>query len=78
MNFYEILFYNGEQMPPCYYLIDGIHGNNLEDVLREKLGEVVERVREILFLGDDFPERKICDGLYVLREDGLVSARINA
>ena len=65
-------------MPPCYYLIDGINGDNPENVLREKLGEIVKRVREILCLGDDFPERKIYDGLYLLSENGLVSARINA
>jgi hypothetical protein len=75
MNFYEILFYDGEQMPPCYYLIDGIYGDTPEDILKEKIGEVVKRVREILCLGDDFPVRKICDGLYLLRENGLVPSR---
>jgi len=75
MNLYEVLFYSGEEMPPAYYLIDGIEGETAEDALREQLGEVVKKVREIFGLGDDFPIRKIYDGLYVLRGDGLVSAR---
>ncbi|MFC1795039.1 hypothetical protein ACFL3Q_15810 [Planctomycetota bacterium] len=62
-------------MPPSYYLIDGIEGDTPEDALREKLGEVVKQVREVLCLGEEFPDRKIYDGLYLLREDGLVSAR---
>jgi hypothetical protein len=77
MNFYEILFYSGEQTPPSYYLIDGIEGDTPEVALREKCGEIIKRAREVLCLGDEFPDHKICDGLYLLRKDGLVSARIN-
>lgn len=75
MNLYEVLFYSGEEIPPSYYLIDGIEGETAEDALREQSGEVVKRIREIFGLGDEFPDRKIYDRLYVLREDGLVSAR---
>jgi len=75
MSFYEVLFYSGEEMPPAYYLIDGIEGETIEDALHERVGEVVKRIREIFCLGDEFPDRKIYDGLYVLRENGLVSAR---
>jgi len=75
MNLYEVLFYSGEEMPPAYYLIDGIEGEKAEDALRDHLEEIVNKIRQIFGLGDDFPDRKIYDGLYVLREGGLVSAR---
>lgn len=75
MSLYEVLFYSGEQMPPSYYLIDGIEGETAEDALREHLREVVKRVREIFGLGDEFSDRKIYEGLYILRADGLISAR---
>jgi len=67
MNLYEVLFYSGEEMPSAYYLIDGIEGETAEDALREQLGEVVKRVREIFGLGDEFPNRKIYDGLVSAR-----------
>ena len=75
MSFYEVLFYSGEEMPPAYYLIDGVEGDKAEDALRDHLVEIVQQVRQIFGLGNDFPDRKIYDGLYVLRENGLVSAR---
>ena len=75
MNLYEVLFYCGEEMPPAYYLIGGIEGEKAEDALRDQLGKVVKLVRQIFGLGDEFPDRKIYDDLYVLSEDGLVSAR---
>ena len=75
MSLYEVLFYSGEEMPPAYYLIDGVEGEKAEDALRDHMGEIVKQVRQIFVLGDDFPDRKIYDGLYVLKGDGLVSAR---
>jgi hypothetical protein len=78
MNFYEILFYSGEETPPFYYLIGGIEGVTPEAALHAKCAEIIKKVREELCLGNDFPDHKIRDGLYLLREDGLVSARINA
>jgi len=75
MRLYEVLFYSGEEMPPAYYLIDGVEGEKEEDALRDHMEEIVKQVRKIFVLGDEFPDRKIYEGLYVLKEDGLVSAR---
>ncbi len=78
MNLYEVLFYSGEEMPPSYYLIDGVEGETAEEALRKHILEIIKRVREIFCLGDDFPDNKICDSLYILRDGGLVSARVCA
>jgi len=75
MSFYEVLFYSGEEMPPAYYLIDGVEGEKAEDALRDHLEEIVKKIRQIFVLEDDFPDRRIYDGLYIMREDGLFSAR---
>ncbi len=77
MYMHEILFYNGEQFPPAYFLIDGIQANNPEDAFAQHLPYIVNRVREILGFGSEISDRKIQDGLYILREGGLVSAHVS-
>lgn len=74
MHFHEILFYNGEQFPPAYYLIDGIEANNPEDAFAHQLPYMLKRVREMLGFGSEISDRKIQDALYILRKGGLVSA----
>ena len=72
---YEVLFYCGEGMIPAYYLIDGIEGETIEDALRDKLAIITRLVREMFHLEKDFPDRKIYDALFVLKEDGLTSIK---
>lgn len=74
MYMHEILFYDGEQFPPAYYLIDGIQVNDPEDAFARHLPYIVNRVREMLGFGSEISDRKIHDALYILREGGLVSA----
>jgi len=68
------LFYNGEQFPPAYYLIDGIEANTPEDAFSHHLPYMVKRVREMLGFGSEISDRMIQDALYILKEGGLVSA----
>ncbi|MFB0553356.1 MAG: hypothetical protein ACETWQ_08580 [Phycisphaerae bacterium] len=72
---YEVLFYCGDGTIPAYYLIDGIEGETIEDALRDKLASITWLVREMFHLEKDFPERKIYDALFVVKEDGLTSIR---
>jgi len=75
MRFYEVLFYDGNVEPPAYYLIDGVGGESPEEALRANLARLSRQVRSALHLGDDYPEHKIHEVLYVVRSGGMVSAR---
>ena len=72
---YEVLFYNGDGLFPAYYLIVGIEEEIMENVSKNKLAGITQRVREMFHLGDDFPDRKIHEALFVLKEDGLNSIK---
>lgn len=75
---YEVLFYNGDGLLPAYYLIDGIEEESLENKSKKKLAGITQRVREMFHLGDDFPERKIHEALFILKEDGLIPIKRNS
>jgi hypothetical protein len=74
MYFHEILFYDGEQSPPAYYLIDGIEAVNPKDAFAHRSPDIVNRVREVLNFGSEISDEKILDALYILKKGGLVSA----
>ena len=69
---YEVVFYSGEEPFPAYYLIDEIGCENIEEELKNKLARITQRVRKMLGIGDDIPNWKIHEALYVLQEDGLI------
>ena len=75
MYFHEILFYNGDENPPAYYLIDGIQASSPEDIIANQLSSILSRVRETFGLGPEISDRKVRDSLYVLQEGGLFPAR---
>lgn len=72
---YEVLYYNGDGMFPAYYLIDGIESETIKKELKDKQASITQRVREMFHLGNDFPDRKIYEALFVLKEDGLISIK---
>ena len=69
---YEVLFYNGDGLFPAYYLIEGIEEEIMENMSKNKIAGITQRVREMFHLGDDFQDRKIHEALFVLKEDGLI------
>jgi len=73
---HEVLYYNGDGLFPAYYLIDGIEGETIKKELKDKQANITQRIREMFNLGDDFPDRKIHEAIFVLKEDGLVSIKI--
>lgn len=73
IKLYEVLFYNGDGLIPAYYLIDSIDSETIEKDFKDKLAIITQRVREMFHLGDEVPNRKIYESLFVLEEDGLIS-----
>ncbi len=71
---FEVLFYDGYQQPPVYYLIDGITGETPKQALADNLDAVTEKVRAVLRLDSDCSDHFIRKSLFVLRPGGLVSA----
>ena len=72
---HEVVFYSGDQPFPAYYLIDEIECENRQEELKNKLARITQRVRKMFGIGDDIPNWKIYEALYVLQEDGLISAK---
>jgi len=72
---HEVVFYSGDQPFPAYYLIDEIECEDIEEVLRNKLARITQRVRMMFDIRGDIPDSKIYEALYVLQEDGLISAK---
>jgi len=68
---HEVVFYSGDQPFPAYYLIDQLECENLGEELKNKLALITQRVRRMFAIGDDIPDRKVHEALYVLQEDGL-------
>ena len=75
IKLHEVVFYSGDQPFPAYYLIDEIEYENREEELKNKLAYIMQRVRKMFDIGDDIPDLKIYEALYVLQEDGLISAK---
>ena len=72
---HEVVFYSGDQPFPAYYVIDEIECESIEEVLKNKLARIMQRVRRMFDIGDDIPDWKIYKALYVLQEDGLIPAK---
>jgi hypothetical protein len=74
---YEALFYDGWADVPAYYLIDSIEGETAEDALAKNLDRLVQAARNSLnFSSETVSELHIKQAIYVLRGNGLVSARL--
>lgn len=71
---YEVLYYSGEMCPPVYYLIDGIEGFTPEEALISNMDQIIEKVRDLFCLDNDFSNRQVQSNLYVVRRDGLLPA----
>ncbi|MBI5001100.1 MAG: hypothetical protein HZB92_06190 [Euryarchaeota archaeon] len=69
---YNILFYNGDGIVPTYYVIDSVDGIAIKDGNKNKLINIVQKVREIFHLGDDFPDNRIYESLFILEENGII------
>ena len=67
-KWYEVVFYSGDGPFPAYYLIDTIQSESMdrEKELRDKLADITHRVREMFDIGDNIPDWKIYEALYVL------------
>ncbi len=72
---HEVVFYSGDQPFPAYYLIDEIESENTQEELKNKLARSMQRVRRMFDVGDDIPDWKIYEALYLLQEDGLISVK---
>ncbi|MFQ5791814.1 MAG: hypothetical protein ACE5JI_15180 [Acidobacteriota bacterium] len=70
---YEVLFYNGWQDVPAYYLVDSVEGRSPKEALTKHLPKVIGSVREQFSLGSHIDDDYICESLYVLRNNALVS-----
>ena len=71
---YEVLFYNGWQDVPAYYLVGSVEGRRPREALARQLAKVVADLRREFHLGPEIDDYYICESLYVLRSDALVSA----
>ncbi len=71
---FEVLFYDGYQQPPVYYLIDGITGETPKQALADNLDAVTEMVHEVLHLDSNCTDHFIHQSLLVLRPGGLGQA----
>ena len=73
---YEVLFYNGWMDPPAYYLITSASGDSPEQALQKNLAKITRQVRKTFDLDkNDAADRRLQETIYLLRENGLVSAR---
>ncbi len=72
---YEVLFYNGWQDEPAYYLLDLIEGRTPKAALKTHLPELIGKVRRLFSLDEDFEDDRICETLYAMRSDALIPAR---
>ncbi len=68
---HEVVFYSGDQPFPAYYLIEEMECENMEEELKNRLARITQRARKMFDIGDDIPDWKIYEALYVLQEDGL-------
>ncbi len=68
---YEVVFYSGDGQFPAYHLIDQIECENVDKELKNKLARITQRVRKMFDIGDDIPDWKIYEALYVIQENGL-------
>jgi len=74
MPTYEAVYYNGWLESPAYVLIDVIDGDTPEQALEDHQQRLINAVREMLALEEE-PDRRILEALYIIRENGLLSAR---
>ena len=72
---YEVLFYNGWQDDPAYYLVDSVEGQGPKQALARQLPRVIRTVREQFLIPPDVDDHSVCESLYVLRSNGLLAAR---
>lgn len=72
---YEVLFYNGWQDVPAYYLIGGVEGRTPKEALKRNLPRVIREVRDSFGLDEDIGDASICETLYALKSHALVPAR---
>lgn len=73
---YEVLFFNGWGTIPAYYLLDSLEGDTPEHALAANLERIIQQVRRRFDLcEDEVSHEQIQEMIYVLRENGLISAR---
>lgn len=75
IKLYEVVFYSGDGLFPAYYIIDEIACKNIEKELKNKLAIITKMVRKKFFIGDEIPDWKIYELLYVLQDDSLISIK---
>ncbi|MEO0067937.1 MAG: hypothetical protein ABIK23_02240 [candidate division WOR-3 bacterium] len=71
MPLYQVLFYDGGQILPCYQLIDYIEGESPASAFKANLDKITEKTRRNLQLGGDFPDYKIHESLCILDPETL-------
>jgi hypothetical protein len=73
---YEVLFFDGWGAMPAYYLVESVEGDIPEDALAANLERITQQVRHQFDLREsEVSDKQVQETIYVLREDGLVSAR---
>lgn len=71
---YAALYYNGDDSPPAFYLIE--EGEIPEAGFKSHVAIVTKKVREALMMGDtDIPDYKIQKHIYFVKYDDLISVR---
>ena len=72
---YEIVYYDGSNVPPAYYLIGEAEGKSPKQVLQRNLKRLIGEARDLLDLSPEyFPDEDIQGSLCAIRSDGLVFA----
>ncbi|TET45415.1 hypothetical protein E3J62_07615 [candidate division TA06 bacterium] len=73
---YEVLFFDGWGSVPAYYLLDSVEDDTPEHALVANFQQIVQQVRRRFALHEtEVPNRRIQDTVYIVRENGLASAR---
>jgi hypothetical protein len=71
-KWYEVLFRDGDQPIPAYYVIDEFEADNMNEV-GNHLAKITQSVRTQFAIEDEVYDHQIRERLYVIEEDGITS-----
>lgn len=71
---YEVLFFDGGGVMPAYYLVASAEGVTPFEALEKSLPKVIAEIRHLFCLGDEIADEELQKSIYLLKDDGLVSA----
>jgi hypothetical protein len=69
---YEVVFYNGDQPLPAYYVFDQFEADNMKE-LENRIAKITQTVRTQFAIEDEVYDHQIRERLYIIGEDGITS-----